>query len=367
MDEAVNPIRLLSAAEQVAAHVRKELERGHWSGGMPGVGSLAAKLGVSRKTAEAALRQLERDGVLAGQGPSRRRRIVLAGGGSRLRPARVALLLFDPADRHLEYILEIEHALDAAGHAAIFPAKTLFDLGMDVGNISDFVRRTKVDAWVVMSASRAVLEWFSARPFPSFALFGPQNGLPIAGIRLDKPHAFAAATRTLIELGHRRIALLARRMGALPAPRLSEQVFLTELQTHGIKTGGFNLPVWEETPEGLQKILNSLFQVTPPTALIVDEVALFAATQQFLAARGIRVPKQVSLICTDPDPTFAWCVPTIAHIRWDSGPVVRHVVRWVASVSRGQQDRKQTITPAEFVPGGTIGPAPVAGGHFGAG
>ena len=41
MDEVVDPIRLLSAAEHMAAHVRKEQERGHWSGGMPGVGSLA--------------------------------------------------------------------------------------------------------------------------------------------------------------------------------------------------------------------------------------------------------------------------------------------------------------------------------------
>ena len=48
--------------------------------------------------------------------------------------------------------------------------------------------------------------------------------------------------------------------------------------------------------EGLQKLLGSLFRLTPPTAMIIDEAPLFAATQQFLASQGLRVPQQVSLI-----------------------------------------------------------------------
>ena len=64
----------------------------------------------------------------------------------------------------------------------------------------------------------------------------------------------------------------------------------------------------------------------------------------------------VSLFCSDPDPAFAWCEPTISHIAWDSRPVVRRVVRWAANVSHGRDDRRQTLTKAEFVEGGTVGP-----------
>jgi DNA-binding LacI/PurR family transcriptional regulator len=70
------------------------------------------------------------------------------------------------------------------------------------------------------------------------------------------------------------------------------------------------------------------------------------------------VPEDVSLVCSDSDPTFAWCEPSIAHITWDSRPVVRRIVRWVANVSRGREDVRQNFGPAEFIPGGTIGPAP---------
>jgi hypothetical protein len=85
-------------------------------------------------------------------------------------------------------------------------------------------------------------------------------------------------------------------------------------------------------------------------------VPAFAA-QQHLAQRGVLVPQHVSLVCTAPDPTFAWCQPTIAHIRYDLRPVLRRVVRWADTVARGQDDRRQSLTKAVFVDGGTVGPA----------
>ncbi len=146
----------------------------------------------------------------------------------------------------------------------------------------------------------------------------------------------------------------------LPKPGVSEQVFLDELKAHGLPLSDFNLPAWEETKEGFQKLLQSLFQFTPPTALVIDEASFFIATQQFLAGRGVRVPQQVSLLCTNADPLyplFDWCTPSISHISWDTRTVVRRIVRWTATVSRGGRDVKQTSVPAEFIIGGTIGRA----------
>ena len=59
-------------AEQVATHLRGEVLRGVWSGEMPGVNRLAPKLGIDDKTVEVALRQLEKEGLLVGQGRGRR-------------------------------------------------------------------------------------------------------------------------------------------------------------------------------------------------------------------------------------------------------------------------------------------------------
>ena len=168
----------------------------------------------------------------------------------------------------------------------------------------------------------------------------------------------AATVRRLTELGHSRVVLLTREERRKPKPGIVERAFLDELQAQGIETGSYNLPDWEDNPEGFLRCLTSLFQRTPPTALIISGIELFAATQQFLLHHGIRVPQDVSIVCGDPHPTFAWCHPTVSHIHYDNRIWVRDIMRWVNNVARGKDDRRQVISKAEFVEGGTIGPGP---------
>ncbi len=164
------------------------------------------------------------------------------------------------------------------------------------------------------------------------------------------------ATRRLAELGHKRIVLMARPRRVKPHPGRSEKSFLHEMAVHGLPVSAYNLPDWDETPAGFRSRLEQLFRVTPPTALILDEAPFFFATLQFLAQKRLRVPEDVSLVCTDESPDFVWSQPTVARIRWDSRPLIRRVLKWAANVSKGKEDLHQTETPAQFVPGGTIGP-----------
>ena len=137
-----------------------------------------------------------------------------------------------------------------------------------------------------------------------------------------------ALINRLVELGHRRIVMLARRVRRVPNPGGFEKLFLDELAANGIQHGVYNLPDWSESADGLQRVLENLFQHTPPTALIIEESSTFIAAQQHLAQLGILAPRDVSLICDDPDPAFAWCRPSIAHIHWDGSSIARRAVRW---------------------------------------
>jgi DNA-binding LacI/PurR family transcriptional regulator len=298
---------------------------------------------------------LENEGEFEPLGACKRRRVVLAEEEKNAPTLRVAILPGVAEDRRLDYIVELRHELVDAGHAAFFPEKSLFDLGMDVKRTARMVERTEADAWVVVGASREVLEWFVRQGIPAFALFGRRRDLAIAGAGPDKVRAYREVVRHLVALGHRRIVLLALAARRLPEPGLPERAFLEELAAHGVPTGPFHLPDWEESPVGLQRLLDSLFKTSPPTALLVDEAHLFHAVKHHLSGQGIRIPGDVSLVCTDPDRSFGWCRPSISHIRWDSGPVVRRIVRWAGNVARGREDRRQTLTPAELVAGGTVG------------
>jgi DNA-binding GntR family transcriptional regulator len=55
----------------VAAYLREGLLGRRWSGVMPGKNRLARELGVSNKIVVTALAQIEREGLLVGQGPRR--------------------------------------------------------------------------------------------------------------------------------------------------------------------------------------------------------------------------------------------------------------------------------------------------------
>ncbi len=233
---------------------------------------------------------------------------------------------------------------------------------------------------------------------PVFAVFGRLAGLPVAGAISDKRAAIAKASRQLIEFGHRRIVFLTRRALRVPQQAPILQVFLDEMQAHGISTGAYNLPDWEEDLDGFHllptnfpvfaanegacsgglrpsmptkkpsscrrcpphrryELLRNLFQHTPPTALIVDESIFLVAMMLFLLSRRLQVPEDVSLICTDNDPHFTWCRPSVAHIQWETAPVVRRALRWADNVARGKKDIRQKVVNAEFIEGGTIGPA----------
>jgi DNA-binding LacI/PurR family transcriptional regulator len=255
-------------------------------------------------------------------------------------------------------MIDLCHRLEQAGHIPFYTDKTLEELGMDPGRVARLVNKTEADAWIVCAAPRDVLAWFTQYEKPAFALFGRRGSLPIAGVGPDHVKAIRLLIRRLIALGHKRIVTIARKPRRLPEPGQCERAMLEEMEVHGIPTGPYNLPAWDETPEGFHRLLDELFRISPPTALIIYEPCFYHAAKDYLARKGIRAPDQISLVCTDPDPTFAWCRPTIAHFEWDYRPVVRRVVRWAKNVAHGKDDHLKSGTESKFVVGGTIGPAP---------
>jgi DNA-binding LacI/PurR family transcriptional regulator len=267
----------------------------------------------------------------------------------------VGILPYEALNLRLDYMVDLRHRLVEAGHAAFFASRTLLELGMDVKRIQRVVAASEADAWVVISAPRAVLEWFSTQPVPAFALFGGRRSVRIAGTGPEHIPAMRAAVQHLVALGHRHIVIIERRAAE---PNAVMHAALEEMAKLGLQTGPYNLPVWDDTAAGLRRVLDELFRFTPPSALIIDEAFIFHAAKEHLAPKGIVAPKHVSLICIDGDPTFEWCEPSVAHLRWDSRPVLRHIMRWADNIARGRDDRRETYTKVEFVDGGTVGPVP---------
>jgi DNA-binding transcriptional regulator YhcF (GntR family) len=358
-------LRIKSPAEQVAAHLEAEILSGRWQETMPGVIRLSSEMGVNRTTIQAGLRLLEARGLLQPGGEKKRRRIVLPtshdmrrmlldnGSARRL---RVKILIFSKGDEISRDALHLVQHLHMTRHDPEFASRSLWSLGMDVRRVARFVGKNPADAWVVIAGSREILEWFAEQPTPCFALLGGFRGVNLAGAKPGKIPAQRKALQRLVALGHRRIVKVVMNDRIYPELGKAEQTFLDDLKSLGIPTSEYNLPAWGEHPAMFYKRLDSLFRHTPPTAVFLDAVSLFYAARDHLALQGIVAPRDVSLICDDPDSSFEWMEPSVAHIHWSFQPIARRVAQWLENIASGKDDRRQALLRAKFVDGGTIGP-----------
>lgn len=350
-------IRLLTYPEQVAAYLRSEIYKGVWTGVLPGENHLAIHLNVNHTTIGAAIQILENEGLLINRGVGRKRQIMLPDENIEPPLLKLGLFLYEKNEDQVGYIIDLKNKLQESGHSIMVPSKGLRDLKMDIGQITQLVKNTKADAWVIQAGSKEVLSWFAGQPIPGFALGGRRRGLRMAGTGPDKVAAIQTTVRRLAELGHERIVMITREERRKPHPGLLERSFLEELQILGIATGSYNLPDWDDSISGFYGCLNSLFRHTPPTALIICDVPLYLAAERHLSHLGYQAPRHISLVCTDPSPAFDWYRPTVAHINWDSRSMVNRILKWADNVARGNVDCRQSFPKADFVEGGTIGPA----------
>ncbi len=230
--------RILTASDQVAAHLSSEIKAGRWPEFMPGADLLTRELGVGRNTIDAALLHLEKEGMLRNCGAGRRRMVVTQENAKR-GPLRVRILSYGVRDQTDVVMHDLHYRLEAEGHSAEFSSKSMLNLKMDARRVAAHVE-------------------------------------PVLG--------------------------------------MIEQAFLDDLKSYGIRTGPYNLAVWQGEAADFRDCLDSLFRLTPPTALFLDEPMLFLAARQHLAGKGVLAPRNVSLICDDPDPYFGIFAPSISHI-----------------------------------------------------
>lgn len=359
----MKPVPRLSLAAQTAAHLRARLRAGQWGGLVPGVLPLSEELHVSPPTVRAALRQLEAEGFLKARGLGRCRQVAAGPPkGERSRPWRVGVLLHermvDENPGRQGALAQLQHEIEQAGHLCFFSRPCMAGLRHETGRIAAYFEEMQADAWVVLSPRPAVLAWLATQPVPAFSLGTLSRERALAGAVVDGQSSTVGGIRRLLALGHQRIVFIGQSGVRAPRTGTKAEAFIGELKAAGLRwSHGYNLPEWEETPAGFRALLTGLFSATPPSALLIDETPRVMAALAFLAERGLRVPEQVSLVAMQADSSLGWCHPPIAHLRWDSKPLVRRVVRWVVALAKGQPDLEQSVFPSEFVDGGSVGPA----------
>lgn len=346
-------LKIATAAEQVAAHLKNEILHGRWTKTMPGRDRLAKELGLDGSTIERALRHLEEQGVIKSQGPGKRRRVTVK--AIEQAGKRILIVPYELDDQYSQPIIgELLNRLQAAGHRTSFASRSLVQLKHNPAKIRSQMKAHRHEACILVAASRPVLEMATQAAQPCFALFGPMAGLEMAGTGPWKIPALRDAVDCLYRNGHRRIVMLSQAETMKQGPSLTQLAFLEKLEEHQLTSSAYNLPQWDSTPSGLHRCLESLFQVTPPTAILVDDWMLLYAIQNFLSRKQGAAFRKVACICTDYHPSFKWCEPRISHVEWDPMAACRRVLQWVGHVAQGKRDVSQRRIKARFIEGADL-------------
>lgn len=233
------------------------------------------------------------------------------------------------------------------------------------------IQSALVDGFIVfcIEGGSRLVELARERKLPFVALDLDSEDGSVAAIGVDNIAGAGMAARHLTDLGHRRFAVLALpfvdgRTGLISPEELRAAAYagtrdrltgyFRELSRVGIDTS--TVPVYEtandaaSTKAGLETIFAS---GEPPTAILAMSDRMALATLEWLSARNLNVPGDVSVVGFDGVPEGAVSEPPLTTIAQPIAEIGRMAVKAILE-SDGQVRRQQL--PVELIVRGSSAP-----------
>ena len=217
-------------------------------------------------------------------------------------------------------------------------------------------RRSRADGVIAISLAPrpAELRQFQRTGMPLVLLDAHHRRVP--RVQVDDVEGGGAATRHLIELGHRRLAFVDDTPWS-ESSRLRRFGF-----RRAIAAAGLAIPLAYEfghdTGEDVAERVRSLFsQASPPTALVCSSDQAAMAAVGTLRRLGLRIPSDVSVIGYDDIEGAAWFgLTTIRQPLIESG---RQAAELLLGAIEGRRTRRLAVElPIELIVRETTGPPP---------
>ncbi|GGO14555.1 LacI family DNA-binding transcriptional regulator [Microbispora bryophytorum] len=156
-----------------------------------------------------------------------------------------------------------------------------------------------------------------------------------------------SAARHLLELGHRRIALITGPADALSS-RARLDGFRAAMDTAGVPTDPELVRQGDFSAEdGLEHARSLLALPQPPTAVFAFNDAQAMGVYQAAHERGLRIPDELSVVGFDDLPMAQWLIPALTTVRQPLTEMAAAATTMVVAIARGDsppQNRLELTT-----------------------
>ena len=319
----------------------------------PTLRDVARLAGVSSATVS---RALERPAMV---GEATRQRVLAAVERSRYVPnAQARKLRRQQADAVILLVRDIANPFYLDIFRGVEAVASAAGLDLLMGNASDdvarirhhfrMVRERHADGLVLMTGKLPEADAMAGVPVVAALEYFP--GLALPTVRIDNAGAGAQAVRHLIGLGHRRVAHVTGPLaGVMSVERMAG--WRRGMRAAGLPAGDELVARGDFTIPSGHRAVAALFARRPyPTAVFCSSDTMAFGVVNELRARGLEVPRDVSVVGFDDLVLAGDFHPSITTIRQPCFEIGRTAMRLLVDLIGGQPaPRRHVVMPTELV------------------
>ena len=253
-------------------------------------------------------------------------------------------------------VMGAEVALAKAGYAMLL-ADSVNDVDQDVRNIQ-LLQQRRVDGLLVSisdESDEGLRKSMAAMRVPAVLVDREIKGVEASAILSDHGVGVRAAVAHLLQLGHRRLALLNGNPNVRPS-----RVRASAVRNESRKVAGVKVLIrtsWFTHNPGYDATIELLTDSEPPTALIVGSNQVLVGVLRAIRELALAIPGDVSLVSCDEEPMMEFLDPPIAAITRDLEEMGRIAATLIVERVNGASPRTVT-NPTVFRPAASCGPVP---------
>lgn len=227
------------------------------------------------------------------------------------------------------------------------------------GRLAQLVQQEQAACWAIHSAPRETQLWFMRRHIPTLVVGHCFPGVRLPAIDTDHRAICRHAVAHLLRLGHRHIVLLTSRR-RFAGDCFSEQGFREGITKTAPADARGDIWHYNLTAESVRRLIHARWSKPGyPTALIVSHPYCAIAAAGSLMQCGLRLGKDVSLICQESDETLTWATPPIASYVLPREAFARRMARLLMRLAQTGRITAGALMLPCLMPEGTLGPVPI--------